>query len=54
VPDVVVGSDIITSQVGISNSIARHFASVFSSANHDPSFQLLKDNTEALLLDFAS
>jgi hypothetical protein len=35
-------------------SANRHFKSVFSSDNYDPSFKLLKETTEALLLNFAS
>jgi hypothetical protein len=54
IPDTSFGNATITSQKDIANPPRTHFTYVFSLDTYDPSFKLLKDNTEALLLNFIS
>jgi hypothetical protein len=49
-----VGINAVISQVDIANTLATHVTSVFSTDNYDPAFKLLKDNAEALPLNFFS
>jgi hypothetical protein len=51
---ILVGGATMTSQIDIANAFKTHFTSCFRSQKYDPLLKLLKDNTQALLLNLTS